>query len=186
MLILSPRAVERLESYTPQWPLPKIFRLVQGGKLNAAIFEGETINTPSMLCVEDYVVALEWAKGLGGIAATIARSDRNASIIARWVERTPWIEHLASNPANRSNTSVCLKLSGAATAGLSDEACAAIPKRIAKLLEAESVAYDIGSYRDAPAGLRIWCGATVEAGDVEALLPWLDWAYAEASIAKAA
>jgi len=178
MLVLSPRAVERLEGYTPPWPLPKIFRLTSKGKLNQAIFEGETINTPSMLCVEDYIVALEWAERMGGLKGLIARADRNAGVLSAWVERTPWIEHLATEPATRSNTSVCLKLSGHATGALDETARAALPKRIAKRLEAEGVAFDIGSHRDAPAGLRIWCGATVEASDVEALTPWLDWGYA--------
>jgi phosphoserine aminotransferase len=175
MLILSPRAVERLESHTPPWPLPKILRLTSKGALNRAIFEGETINTPSMLCVEDYLVALEWAERIGGLKHLIDRADRNAGIIADWVSRTPWIEHLATAPETRSNTSVCLRLARQATAGLED---AALPKRMAKLLEAEGVAYDIASYRDAPPGFRIWCGATVEASDVEALIPWLEWAYA--------
>jgi len=181
MLILSPRAVERLESYAPPWPLPKIFRLTKGGTLNASIFEGATINTPSMLCVEDYIATLRWAEGVGGLAGLIARADTNAKAIADWVEQTDWIEHLAAVPAQRSNTSVCLKLSDAVTAGLSAEDAAALPKRIAKLLEAEGAAFDIGGYRDAPQGLRIWCGATVETSDLEALTPWLDWAYAKAS-----
>jgi phosphoserine aminotransferase len=166
ILILSPRAVERLESYKPAWPLPKIFRLTSQGKLNAAIFEGETINTPSMLCVEDYIVALEWAKRIGGLHALRKRADANAAAIDHWISRTPWAHHLAKVPAQRSNTSVCLTLDGDA-------------KKIAKLLETEGVAYDIASYRDAPPGLRIWCGATVETSDIEALLPWLDWAHAQ-------
>ncbi|MEM7425566.1 MAG: phosphoserine transaminase [Pseudomonadota bacterium] len=180
MLILSPRAVERLENYTPPWPLPKIFRLTKGGKINAAVFEGATINTPSMLCVEDYIASLRWAEGLGGLEALIARADANAGAIAKWVEQTEWVEHLAVDPATRSNTSVCLKLSASATDGLTDEAATALPKKMAKLLDAEGAAFDIGAYRDAPPGLRIWCGATVETSDVEALLPWLDWAYASA------
>ncbi|NNE24709.1 MAG: phosphoserine transaminase [Rhizobiales bacterium] len=170
MLILSPRAVERLESYTPPWPLPKIFRLTKGGKLINGVFRGETINTPSMLCLEDYVKALEWAEGLGGLQALITRADANSAAIAAWVERSDWADHLAVEPANRSNTSVCLKLAD-------PDARHEIPKTMVKLLETEGVAYDIGAYRDAPAGLRIWCGATVETSDVEALLPWLDWAY---------
>ncbi|MGI9482626.1 MAG: phosphoserine transaminase, partial [Hyphomicrobiales bacterium] len=181
MLILSPRAVERLESYTPSWPLPKIFRLTKNGKLNAAIFEGATINTPSMLCVEDYIAALKWAKGIGGLKGLIGRADKNAKTLSDWVRKTSWIEHLATAPETRSNTSVCLKLSDAAVAGLSDEEAAALPKRMVKLLADEGAAFDIGAYRDAPAGIRIWCGATVEASDLEALLPWLDWAYGQAS-----
>ena len=180
MLILSPRAVERLESYAPPWPMPKIFRLTKGGKLNASIFEGATINTPSMLCVEDYIASLRWAEGIGGLDALIARADANAGAINDWVDRTDWIENLAVDPATRSNTSVCLKLSASAAEGLSEDAAAALPKKMAKLLDAEGAAYDIGAYRDAPPGLRIWCGATVETSDVEALLPWLDWAYAAA------
>ena len=173
MLILSPRAVARLESYAPPWPLPKIFRLTKAGKLIDGIFRGETINTPSMLCVEDYVQALEWADDLGGLRALIARADANAAAIAAWVERTDWVEFLATKPQTRSNTSVCLKLADA-------DASPDIPKRMAKLLEQEDAALDIGGYRDAPPGIRIWCGATVETSDIEALLPWLDWAYATA------
>ena len=186
ILILSPRAVERLETYTPAWPMPKIFRLTKGGKIIDGIFKGETINTPSMLCVEDYIKALEWAEGIGGLPALINRADANAAALNAWVERTPWIENLAVDPATRSNTSVCLKLSASATAGLDADQAAALPKQIVKLLEAEGVAYDIGAYRDAPAGLRIWCGATVEAHDVEALTHWLDWAWSQVSAAKAA
>ena len=185
MLILSPRAVERLESYTPPWPLPKIFRLTKGGKLNAAIFEGATINTPSMLCVEDYIVSLKWAQNLGGLEGLIARADANAAAIAGWVDQRGWIEHLATVPEQRSNTSVCLKLSEEAVAGLSDDEAAALPKTMAKLLGEAGVALDIGGYRDAPPGLRIWCGATVETADVEALLPWLDWAYEQALVSPA-
>ncbi len=180
MLILSPRAVERLEAHTPQWPMPKLFRLTKAGKLNAAIFEGETINTPSMLCVEDYIVALEWARRQGGLDGLIARADANAAVIHDWVARTEWIENLAIDPATRSNTSVCLKLSADAVERLGAEAASAVPKKMAKMLEAEGVAYDIGSYRDAPAGLRIWCGATVEKSDLEALIPWLEWAFSAA------
>jgi len=175
ILVLSPRAVERLESHVPAWPLPKIFRMTKGGKLIEGIFQGETINTPSMLAVEDYIFALEWAEGLGGLPALIARCDANAAALDAWVQRTSWIEHLAADPASRSNTSVCLKFA-AGTAG--DEA--ALAKKIASLLEAEGAAFDIGAYRDAPPGLRIWCGATVETSDIEALLPWLDWAFVEA------
>ena len=170
ILILGPRAVERLESYTPPWPLPKIFRLTSKGKLIAGIFDGETINTPSMLAVEDYIDALTWAQGLGGLQELYARADGNAAALDRWVEATPWIEHLAKNPATRSNTSVCLTLPGAAEE---------VPKKIAALLEKEGVAFDIGGYRDAPPGLRIWCGATVDTADVVALGPWVEWAYGE-------
>jgi len=186
MLILSPRAVERLESYTPAWPMPKIFRLTKGGKIIDGIFKGETINTPSMLCVEDYIKALEWAESSGGLPALINRADANAAALNAWVDRTPWIENLAVDPATRSNTSVCLKLSASATAGLDADEAAALPKQMVKLLEAEGVAFDIGAYRDAPAGLRVWCGATVEAHDVEALTHWLDWAWSQVSAAKAA
>ena len=181
MLILSPRAVERLESYTPPWPLPKIFRLTKAGKVNAGIFRGETINTPSMLCVEDYIKALEWAQGAGGLDGLMARADANADALNAWVDRTDWIDNLAAVKQTRSNTSVCLKLSASAVSGLSDDEATSLPKKIAKLLETEQVAFDIGAYRDAPAGLRVWCGATVETSDVEALTSWLDWAYAQAS-----
>jgi phosphoserine aminotransferase len=180
VLILGPRAVERLESYAPAWPLPKIFRMTKGGKLNEGIFKGDTINTPSMLCVEDYIFALEWAQGLGGLAALIARADANAAAVDAWVQRTDWIDHLAVDPATRSNTSVCLKFADAALPGFDDEAQAALVKRMAALLEAEAAAYDVAGYRDAPPGLRIWCGATVETEDLEALFPWLDWAFHEA------
>jgi len=178
MLILSPRAVQRLETYKPPWPLPKIFRMTKGGKLMAGIFEGDTINTPSMLCVEDYLDALAWAKSLGGLKNLIARADANTKIIADWVARTPWVDFLATDPAIRSNTSVCLKISDPAVCGLPTDGQAAFAKGMAAALEKEGVAYDIAAYRDAPPGLRIWCGATVEAADVEALMPWLDWAYA--------
>ena len=188
MLILSPRAVARLESYTPPWPLPKIFRLTKGGKLNQAIFEGETINTPSMLCVEDYLDTLGWAKSVGGLEALMARADANAKVIADWVARTPWIDFLAKDPALRSNTSVCLKVVDPAVMKLPADAQASFVKGIAAALEKEGVAYDIDAYRDAPPGLRIWCGSTVEASDVEALTQWLDWAFAnsKAALAKAA
>ena len=169
VIILSPRAAERLQTYTPPWPLPKIFRLAKGGKLIEGIFEGETINTPSMLCVEDYIDALNWAKSLGGVKALIGRADANAGAIADWVERTPWIDFLARVPETRSNTSVCLKVVDPAVAALPADGQAAFAKALASILEKEKVAYDIGSYRDAPPGLRIWCGATVEAADVEAL-----------------
>jgi phosphoserine aminotransferase len=188
MLILSPRAVERLESHKPAWPLPKLFRMTKGGKLNAAIFEGETINTPSMLCLEDYLDALQWAKSLGGLDALVARCDANAKAISDWVTVTPWVDFLAENPAIRSNTSVCLKVVDPAIGTRSADAQAAFAKAMSALLEKEGVAYDIASYRDAPAGLRIWCGATIETSDVEALTPWLDWAHGEtkATLPKAA
>ena len=172
MLILSPRAVERLENYTPAWPLPKIFRLTKGGKLNEGIFVGETINTPSMLCVEDYLLALDWAKSVGGLKGLMARADANAQTIWDFCDARDWIANLAENPATRSNTSVCLKFT--------DERIkdgAAFAKAVQKRLESEGVAYDVGAYRDAPAGLRIWCGGTVETTDIEALLPWVDWAF---------
>ena len=188
MLILSPRAVARLESYTPPWPLPKIFRMTKGGKLNDGIFVGETINTPSMLCVEDYLDALEWAKAAGGLQGLRARADANAKTIADWVARTPWIDFLAADPALRSNTSVCLKVVDPAVTRLAPDAQSAFAKSIAAALDKEGVAYDIDAYRDAPTGLRIWCGSTVERDDVEALTQWLDWAYAKAkdALAKAA
>src|SRR6516164_5934557 len=179
MLILSPRAVERLETYQPPWPLPKLFRMTKGGKLHEGIFEGETINTPSMLCVEDYLDTLEWAQSIGGLDGLIARADANAKVIADWVASTPWIEFLARDPALRSNTSVCLKVVDSSVARLPAEAQAAFVKGIAAALEKEGVAYDIDAYRDAPPGLRIWCGSTVERADVEALTLWLDWAFAE-------
>ena len=174
MLILGPSAVERLESYTPAWPLPKIFRLVSKGKLTEGIFVGETINTPSMLAVEDYIDALEWADGLGGLEALKARANANAAALDAWVQSRPWVEHLAKDAASRSNTSVCLVLPG-----LTEEQV----KAIVSLLEKEKAAYDIGAYRDAPAGLRIWCGATVDTADVVALTHWLDWAHAEVTAA---
>jgi phosphoserine aminotransferase len=183
MLILSPRAVARLESYKPAWPLPKIFRLTKGGKINEGIFAGETINTPSMLCVEDYLDTLSWAKSIGGLKSTVARSDANAKAIADWVARTPWIAHLAKNANERSNTSVCLVVSDPSVTRLPGDDQAAFAKNLAGLLEKEGVAYDIAYYRDAPPGLRIWCGATVETSDIEALTPWLDWAFLEAKAA---
>jgi phosphoserine aminotransferase len=185
MLILSPRAVARLESYTPPWPLPKIFRMTKGGKLNDAIFAGETINTPSMLCVEDYLDALEWAKAAGGLAGLRARADGNARVIADWAKRVGWIDFLAQDPAVRSNTSVCLKVIDPAVIRLPTETQAAFVKGIAAALETEAVAYDINAYRDAPPGLRIWCGSTVERADLEALTLWLDWAFAKAKAALA-
>ena len=180
IIVLGPRAVERLESYTPDRPLPKVFRLVAKGKLVEGLFRGETINTPSMLAVEDYIHSLEWADGLG-LPELMARADRNAAALDAWVRRTPWIEHLAPDPATRSNTSVCLRF-----AGLDGETAERVEKQMAALLEAEDAAYDIGSYRDAPAGLRIWCGGTVDTADVDSLGPWLDWAYAEATAPVAA
>ncbi|MSP33103.1 MAG: phosphoserine transaminase [Pseudolabrys sp.] len=183
MLILSPRAAARLESYKPAWPLPKLFRLTKGGKINEGIFAGETINTPSMLCVEDYLDTLGWAKSIGGLEATVARSDANAKALASWVAGTPWIAHLAKNANERSNTSMCLVVTDPAVTRLPADDQAAFAKTLASLLEKEGVAYDIAYYRDAPPGLRIWCGATVETRDIEALTPWLDWAFAEAKAA---
>jgi phosphoserine aminotransferase len=188
MLILSPRAVARLESYTPPWPLPKIFRLTKGNKLNQGVFEGETINTPSMLCVEDYLDTLAWAKSIGGLKALMARADANTKAIANWVAVTPWIDFLAKDPAIRSNTSVCLKIVDPAVGKLPADAQTAFVKGIAAALEKEGVAYDIDSYRDAPLGLRIWCGSTAERADVETLTLWLDWAFdrSKDALAKAA
>ena len=188
MLILSPRAVERLETYKPAWPLPKIFRMTKNGKINEGIFIGETINTPSMLCVEDYLDTLQWAKGIGGLKALIARADANTKVLADWAARTPWVDFLAAEAKIRSNTSVCLKVVDPAVTRLSADDQVAFAKSLAALVEKEGAGYDLGHYRDAPAGLRIWCGATVETADVEALTPWLDWAFAEAkaSLAKAA
>ena len=180
MLILSPRAVERLESYTPPWPLPKLFRMTKAGKLNESIFEGATINTPSMLCVEDYLQALSWAKSAGGLAGLIARADGNAAAISGWVEGRDWVEFLAQVPETRSNTSVCLTIGGPQVEALSNEDRAKLPKAMASLLDTQGVAHDIGAYRDAPPGLRIWAGATIELADLQALLPWLDWAFSQA------
>jgi phosphoserine aminotransferase len=180
MLILSPRAVARLESYKPAWPLPKIFRMTKGGKLNEGIFEGETINTPSMLCVEDYLDTLQWAKSVGGLEALIARADANTKVIADWIARTPWVDFLAREPSIRSNTSVCLKVVDPAITSLSADAQSTFAKALAGAVEKEGAGYDLGHYRDAPAGLRIWCGATIEARDVEILTQWLDWAFAKA------
>jgi phosphoserine aminotransferase len=180
MLILSPRAAERLESYTPSWPMPKIFRLTNNGKIIEGIFVGDTINTPSMLCNEDYLDALHWAKSIGGLDGLIARADANLKAIADWAARTPWVDFLARVPQTRSNTSVCLRIVDPAITSLSEERQAAFAKKVAALLEEEKIAYDIDSYRDAPSGLRIWCGATVETSDVSALTGWLDWAFATA------
>jgi len=188
MLILSPRAVERLETYKPAWPLPKIFRMTKGGKLIEGTFQGETINTPSMLCVEDYIDALEWAKSIGGQKGLIAKADANAKVLLDWVARTPWIANLAKDPATASNTSVCLVVADPDVVAKGPEAVAQVAKGITAALEKEGVALDIGAYRDAPPGLRIWCGATVEQSDLETLTPWLDWAFAQekAKLAKAA
>ncbi len=172
MIVLSPRAVERLESYTPPWPLPKIFRLTKGGKLIEGIFRGETINTPSMLAVEDYLLALDWAQCVGGLPGLIERADANAGAVTDFCAENDWIANLAKDPETRSNTSVCLRFTDPQ---ITDGATFA--KAVAKRLEGEGVAYDIGAYRDAPPGLRIWCGGTVETSDIQALMPWLDWAY---------
>jgi phosphoserine aminotransferase len=188
MLILSPRAVQRLESYKPSWPLPKIFRLTSGGKLIKGIFEGETINTPSMLCVEDYIDALQWAKKVGGLNGLVKRADANARAIASWVRKTPFVDFLAVKPKTRSNTSVCLKFTDPAITALPADAQANFAKGVVAFLEKEGIAYDLGHYRDAPPGLRIWCGATVQTRDVKALLPWIEAAFAaeRAKLAKAA
>ncbi len=179
MLALSPRAVERLESFTPPRPLPKIFRLTRGGKLIEGIFEGDTINTPSMLCVEDALDSLAWAESIGGRTILRERAEANLATVAAWVEKTPWVDFLADRPETRSCTSICLRISDPWLESLDPKARAAIPSRVAARLEREAIAFDVGSYREAPPGLRVWGGATVERDDVEALLPWLDWAYAE-------
>jgi len=179
IIILSPRAVQRLESYTPSWPMPKIFLMTKGGKLIDGIFVGETINTPSMLCVEDALDGLKWAEKLGGLQALIERSNENLSTLAKWVDRTPWIDFLAKNADIRSNTSVCFKIIDKWYLSLSEEEQAEKAKQLASILEKEGVAYDIGAYRDAPPGLRIWAGATVEKSDLEILTTWLDWAFSE-------
>ena len=188
MLVLSPRAVERLETSKPAWPLPKIFRMTKGGKLNAGIFEGETINTPSMLCVEDYLDALNWGKSIGGLKALMARADANTKVLADWKAKTSWIDFLASDPAIRSNTSVCLKIVDPAITSLTPDLQADFCKKLVALVEKENAGFDFAHYRDAPAGLRIWCGATVEAKDVALLTQWIDWAFAEtkAQLPKAA
>ncbi|MDF2118582.1 phosphoserine transaminase [Roseiarcaceae bacterium H3SJ34-1] len=188
MIILSPRAVERLTTYAPAWPLPKIFRMTNGGKLIEGIFVGDTINTPSMLCVEDYIDALQWAKLIGSLDGLIKRADSNLKVLADWVARTPWVDFLASRPEIRSNTSVCLKVVDPAVTALPAEAQAAFVKDIVAIVEKEKAAYDIDGYRDAPPGLRVWCGATVESADVATLTQWLDWAFeqAKAKLAKAA
>ncbi|MBG0508634.1 phosphoserine transaminase [Agrobacterium sp. MOPV5] len=188
VIILSPRAVERLLSYAPAWPLPKIFRMVSGGKLIEGIFTGETINTPSMLCVEDYIDALLWAKNLGGLKALIGRADANAKVIYDFIEKNNWIANLAVKPETRSNTSVCLKIVDPEVQALDAAAQADFAKGVVALLEKENVALDIGAYRDAPSGLRIWAGATIETADMEAVMPWLAWAYQtrKAALSKAA
>ncbi len=178
MLILSPRAVERLESYKPAWPMPKIFRMTKGGKLIEGIFEGETINTPSMLCVEDYIDALQWAKKVGGLDGLVKRADANARAIAGWVKKTDWVDFLAVKPKTRSNTSVCLKFTHAKVAALPADQQAAFAKGVVSTLEKEGAGLDLGHYRDAPPGLRIWCGATVQTRDIKALIPWIEYAFA--------
>jgi len=181
VLILGPRAVERLESHTPAWPMPKLFRMTKSGKVSLDIFEGATINTPSMLCVEDAIDALKWAESIGGLAEMQRRADANLAVLEAWVAKSSWAGFLAADPAIRSNTSVCLKVIDPRVAALSDDAQADVAKKLAALLEKEGVALDIGGYRDAPPGLRIWCGATVETADIDALTPWLDWAFASVS-----
>lgn len=181
VLVLSPRAVARLESHTPAWPMPKLFRMTKNGKVTLDLFEGATINTPSMLCVEDVIDALKWAEGIGGLSAMRARADANLGVLADWVAKTPWVDFLAADPATRSNTSVCLKVVDPRVAALPADAQADFAKTLASLLEKEGAALDVGGYRDAPPGLRIWCGATVETADVAALVPWLDWAFETAA-----
>jgi len=181
VLILSPRAVARLESYTPAWPMPKLFRMTKGGKVTLDLFEGATINTPSMLAVEDAVDALKWAASIGGLAEMRRRADANLGVLEAWVQKTAWVAFLAEDPSIRSNTSVCLKVIDPAVTSLSEDAQADFAKKLAGLLEKEGVALDVGGYRDAPPGLRIWCGATVDTDDLDALTPWLDWAYAALS-----
>jgi len=178
VLILSPRAVARLESYTPPWPMPKLFRMTKGGKVNLEIFEGATINTPSMLCVEDYLDALTWAAKSGGLPELQRRADANLAVLEAWTQRAPWAAFLAEDPETRSNTSVCLKVIDTRVTGLTPDGQADFAKKLASLLEKEGVALDVGGYRDAPPGLRIWCGATVDTSDLDALTPWLDWAFA--------
>ncbi|MGE0483687.1 MAG: phosphoserine transaminase [Gammaproteobacteria bacterium] len=186
VIILSPRAVERLESFVPPHPLPKLFRLTKKGKVDRSIFDGATINTPSMLCVEDYLDALRWAAGLGGLAALCQRSNQNLAVLEAWVAKTPWVDFLAAEPAQRSNTSICLKIVADWFLALDDDAQAELTKKLSALLEKEGAAYDINGYRSAPPGLRIWGGATVEARDLAALLPWLEWAYATIAAEHAA
>jgi phosphoserine aminotransferase len=179
VLVLSPRAVQRLESYSPPWPMPKLFRLTSGGKFSEAIFKGDTINTPSLLCVEDAIDGLRWGEGIGGLRAMMARSEANLGVLEKFVAERQWISFLAADTATRSNTSVCLNITAPWFTALAADKQAAAAKKMADLLESEKAGYDVGSYRDAPPGLRIWCGATVEKSDLEALLPWLDWAYGE-------
>lgn len=188
MLILSPRAIERLESYTPPWPLPKLFRMTNKGKVMDDLFEGSTINTPSMLCLEDYMDALAFVETIGGLKGAMARADANAKVIADWVAKTPWVDFVAADPATRSNTSVCLKVVDPEVTALSPDLRDRFPRRMTARLEQEGVAYDIAAYRAAPPGLRVWTGSTVETSDVEALMPWLDWAFAceKQALAKAA
>ena len=178
MLVLSPRAVARLESYSPPWPMPKIFRMTKKGKVNLEIFEGATINTPSMLATEDYVDALKWGASIGGLTALRARADANAAVLSNWVAKTAWIDFLAEAPETRSNTSVCLKITDPRVTALPEDGQADFAKKLTGLLEKEGVALDAGAYRDAPPGLRIWCGGTVDTADLDALTPWLDWAFA--------
>ena len=179
MLVLSPNAVVRMEAYSPHWPLPKIFRLTKNGKLIEGTFEGETLNTPSMLCVEDYLDTLKWAESIGGVSALIARVEANFATLARWVKETPWVDFLAREERSRSHTSVCLKITDPWFTKMPEEAHSETVKKIANLLEKERAAYDIAGHRNAPAGLRIWCGPTIERADIEALTPWLDWAWAQ-------
>jgi len=186
VLILSPRAVARLESYSPPWPMPKLFRMTKGGKINGEIFEGSTINTPSMLCVEDYLDTLKWAASIGGLPELQRRANANLGVLEVWAQKTGWVAFLAGDPATRSNTSVCLKVIDPKVTSLSDDAQADFAKKLASVLEKEGVALDVGGYRDAPPGLRIWCGATVDTADLDALTPWLDWAFASVSAELAA
>ncbi len=179
MLILSPRAVERIESHSPDWPLPKIFRVKKGDKLNRAIFEGATINTPSLLATEDYIASLEWAQSIGGLDELHARADRNAQTVFDWIEATPWIRNMVDDPAKRTNTGVCMVFQGEWYDGLSDDDKASVPKKIAGMLDEMDIGYDFNGYRDAPPSLRIWCGSTVEQEDIARLLPWIEWAYAQ-------
>jgi phosphoserine aminotransferase len=179
MLILSPHAIERIESYDAPWPLPKLFRIKKGGKLDRAIFEGATINTPSLLATEDYIASLEWAQSIGGLAELQARADRNAQVVFDWIEATPWMRNMVSDPAKRTNTGVCMVFQGEWYESLTPEKQAEVPKKIASMIEKLDVAYDFNGYRDAPPSLRIWCGSTVEEEDVRRLLPWIEWAYAQ-------
>ena len=179
MLVLSPKAVERIESYDPEWPLPKLFRLKKDGKINRAIFEGATINTPSMMATEDYIAALEWAKSIGGRQAMFERADANAGIVTDWIEATPWLRNMVPDPAQRTNTGVCFVFQGDWYDGLSPDEQAAVPKKVAAMLDERAVGYDFNGYRDAPPSLRIWCGGTVEQEDLKRLLPWIEWAYHE-------